>query len=49
MSMKIDLLMANMRSWFYAHSISSEALFGGIILAVIVVALLLKFFRPPKV
>ncbi len=49
MTMKIDLLMANMRSWFYGHSTSSEALFGGLILAIIVVAVLLKFFRPPKV
>lgn len=47
--MKLDLLFANMRSWFYAQHISSEAVIGGIILAVIVVAVLLKFFKPPKV
>jgi hypothetical protein len=47
--MKMELLIANMRSWFYSQHISSEAIFGGIILAIVVVAVLLKFFKPPKV
>jgi len=45
----MDLLLANMRSWFYGQHFSSDAFFGGLVLAVIVVVVLLKLFRPPRV
>jgi hypothetical protein len=45
----LDLLVANIRSWYYAHHINSEAVIGGIILAIIIAVILLKFFKPPKV
>jgi len=47
--MRMDLLVANMRSWFHVQHFSSEAFFGTIILAIAVVALLLFLFKPPKV
>jgi len=48
-NMRMDLLVANMRSWFHGQHFSSEAFFGAIILAIAVVALLLFLFKPPKV
>jgi len=47
--MHMDLLFSNMRSWFYGQHFSLEAFFGGIVLAIIVIAVLLKLFRPPRV
>jgi len=47
--MNTDLLFANMRSWFYAQHFSTEAFFGGIVLAIAVVAVALMLFKPPKV
>jgi hypothetical protein len=47
--MHTDLLFANMRSWFYAQHFSTEAFFGGIILAIAVIAVVLMLFKPPKV
>lgn len=47
--MHMDLIISNMRSWFYGQHFSSEAFFGAIVLAVIVILVLLKFFRPPRV
>lgn len=47
--MHTDLLFANMRSWFYGQHVSSEAFFGGIILAIVVVAVVLVLFKPPRV
>jgi hypothetical protein len=45
----MELLVANMRSWFHGQHFSSEAFFGGLILASAVIALLLFLFKPPKV
>ncbi len=45
----MDLLLANMRSWFYGHHLSTEAFFGAIVMAIIVIAVLLKLFNPPRV
>jgi hypothetical protein len=47
--MKMDLIFANVRSWFYGQHFSSEAFFGGIILAIVVVAVVLMLCKPPKV
>lgn len=47
--MKMDLIFANLRSWYYGQHFSSEAFFGGIILAIVVVSVVLMLFKPPKV
>jgi len=47
--MRMELMVANMRSWFHGQHFSSEAFFGGIILAIVVVAVALMLFKPPKV
>jgi hypothetical protein len=47
--MHTDLLFANIRSWYYGQHFSSGAFFGGIILAIAVVAVVLMLFKPPKV
>jgi hypothetical protein len=47
--MHMDLLISNMRSWYYGQHFSTGAFFGAIVLAVIVIAVLLKLFRPPRV
>jgi hypothetical protein len=46
---EMDIIFANMRSWFYGQHFSSEAFFGGAILVIVVVAVVLMLFKPPKV
>lgn len=42
-------LIADMRSWVISHHVNSAALLWGVLAIIIVVAVLLKFLKPPKV